>query len=271
MYMYAISENDVKMFGTTDLENLTWRPVTSDDVNFPDGMDQGSVVTISKDELKKIIDANNYEEAILIPTAEESDNVEWEWTTTEAADWNMPTFDSSGWNKGKSGFGRGNPPHSVARTRWDTGDIYLRHQLDLTGFTVDEISSLWGRIYNDEDVEVYLNGVLAYSATGYLTDYKDIAISSEALLALKPNASNIVAVHCHQEAGGQYIDFGIKGLKAPLSYDLNHDGKISTADIQVLINEMKKEESEQNMKYDLNGDGKISTADIQVIINEMKK
>ena len=54
-------------------------------------------------------------------------------------------------------------------------------------------------------------------------------------------------------------------------YDLNHDGKISTADIQVLINEMKKDESEQNMKYDLNGDGKISTADIQVIINEMKK
>jgi hypothetical protein len=25
------------------------------------------------------------------------------------------------------------------------------------------------------------------------------------------------------------------------------------------------------MKYDLNGDGKISTADIQTIINEMKK
>ena len=27
----------------------------------------------------------------------------------------------------------------------------------------------------------------------------------------------------------------------------------------------------QNMAYDLNGDGKISTADIQMIINEMKK
>ena len=34
---------------------------------------------------------------------------------------------------------------------------------------------------------------------------------------------------------------------------------------------MKKEDSEQNMMFDLNGDGKISTADIQVIINEMKK
>ena len=55
------------------------------------------------------------------------------------------------------------------------------------------------------------------------------------------------------------------------TYDLNHDGKISTADIQVLINEMKKAQEDQDMKYDLNMDGKVSTADIQIIINEMKK
>ncbi|MBQ6186443.1 MAG: hypothetical protein IJK49_00660 [Prevotella sp.] len=59
-------------------------------------------------------------------------------------------------------------------------------------------------------------------------------------------------------------------LLAP-DYDLNNDGKISTADIQVIINEMKKPQASQDMKYDLNNDGKISTADIQVIINEMKK
>ena len=53
-------------------------------------------------------------------------------------------------------------------------------------------------------------------------------------------------------------------------YDLNN-GKVSTADIQVIINEMKKPQASQNMMYDLNADGKISTADIQVIINEMKK
>ena len=34
---------------------------------------------------------------------------------------------------------------------------------------------------------------------------------------------------------------------------------------------MKKPQASQNMDYDLNNDGKISTADIQVIINEMKK
>ena len=60
-------------------------------------------------------------------------------------------------------------------------------------------------------------------------------------------------------------------FKCSNSYDLNGDGKVSTADIQVIINEMKKPQASQNMSYDLNNDGKISTADIQVIINEMKK
>ena len=60
-------------------------------------------------------------------------------------------------------------------------------------------------------------------------------------------------------------------ISAGNSYDLNNDGKVSTADIQVIINEMKKPQASQNMQYDLNNDGKISTADIQVIINEMKK
>ena len=54
-------------------------------------------------------------------------------------------------------------------------------------------------------------------------------------------------------------------------YDLNDDTNISTADIQVIINDMKKPQSVQDLDHDLNGDGKISTADIQVIINEMKK
>ena len=57
------------------------------------------------------------------------------------------------------------------------------------------------------------------------------------------------------------------------SRDLNDDGKVSTADIQVIINEMKgaQQSGTVSPEKDLNNDGKISTADIQVIINEMKK
>ena len=76
--------------------------------------------------------------------------------------------------------------------------------------------------------------------------------------------------HAVCDADGNIIkDKVVIGAKNP--YDLNDDGKVSTADIQVIINEMKKPQASQNMMYDLNADGKISTADIQVIINEMKK
>ena len=68
-----------------------------------------------------------------------------------------------------------------------------------------------------------------------------------------------------------WVVIGPEGAVPPVNYDLNADGKVSTADIQVIINEMKKPQASQNMMYDLNADGKISTADIQVIINEMKK
>ena len=67
-----------------------------------------------------------------------------------------------------------------------------------------------------------------------------------------------------------YVRVGHCSCSGP-NYDLNGDGKISTADIQIIINEMKKADGTQNMSFDLNGDGKISIADIQVIINEMKK
>ena len=57
--------------------------------------------------------------------------------------------------------------------------------------------------------------------------------------------------------------------EVPDPYDLNGDEKVSTADIQVIINEMKKSETEQSPDYDLNSDGKVTTADIQIIINEI--
>jgi surface protein len=81
------------------------------------------------------------------------------------------------------------------------------------------------------------------------------------------DATHVDAEYAHIDEGES--NPGYLTYKSP--YDLNNDGKVSTADIQVIINEMKKPQPSQSMGYDLNGDGKISTADIQVVINEMKK
>ena len=86
---------------------------------------------------------------------------------------------------------------------------------------------------------------------------------------------DLVLSGCHITNGVTFTNNSIYAPQVIIglggSYDLNGDGKVSTADIQVIINEMKKPQASQNMDYDLNNDGKISTADIQVIINEMKK
>jgi hypothetical protein len=67
-------------------------------------------------------------------------------------------------------------------------------------------------VYHDEDIEVYINGVQAASAGGFVTDLSLVPLSAQGKAALKPG-KNIIAVHCHQTSGGQYLDLGIVDVK----------------------------------------------------------
>ena len=63
---------------------------------------------------------------------------------------------------------------------------------------------------HDDNVEIYINGVLAASATGYTQfTYAYLDLSAAAKDAVLPNSDNLIAVHCHQTGGGQIIDAGI--------------------------------------------------------------
>ena len=61
------------------------------------------------------------------------------------------------------------------------------------------------------EYEVYLNGVLAAKAPRWIGDYDEFDLSADAIKSLKPGR-NVIAVHCHQTSGGQYIDVGIVDL-----------------------------------------------------------
>ena len=93
----------------------------------------------------------------------------------------------------------------MVRTEWKTSDIWIRREFDLPKGDRGEISLL---MHHDDDVKVYLNGVLAFEAKGYTGDYEEFAISKAALQTLKAG-KNVIAIHCHQHTGGQYIDAGL--------------------------------------------------------------
>ncbi|MEI9962687.1 MAG: hypothetical protein WDM76_16690 [Limisphaerales bacterium] len=61
--------------------------------------------------------------------------------------------------------------------------------------------------HHDEDAEVYINGVLALKAGGFTGNYDASPLTVAGKSALKPG-KNLIAIHCHQTGGGQYVDLG---------------------------------------------------------------
>jgi hypothetical protein len=136
----------------------------------------------------------------------------WRYTTqAPGPDWTRPEFDDSAWTAGESGFGTKGTPGAIVHTEWKTGDIWLRRSFEIGGPTP---SSPHLYIHHDEDAEVYVNGALAGRFSGYTTGYTLVPASREAAAAFKPGR-NVLAVHCRQTRGGQYIDVGVMDLVEP--------------------------------------------------------
>lgn len=140
----------------------------------------------------------------------------WKYTMEKPiGDWYKPGFDVSTWKEGVAGFGAAGTPGIVLNTEWNTSDIWLRQKFTLKP---EDLSGIKLQIFHDEDVEVYLNGVLAVKLPSYITDYDEFDISKEAAAELHPG-ENTIAVHCHQTTGGQGIDVGIFTLQTAEEQD----------------------------------------------------
>src|SRR5690606_39068187 len=111
---------------------------------------------------------------------------------------------------GRAGFGTPGTPGAVVGTRWDGSDLWLRRTFELSEDLTDGEVML--RLHHDEDVEVFVNGVLAARRSGYTTDYVFVPISDAARATLRPGTQTLAA-HVHQTGGGQYLDLGLVVLR----------------------------------------------------------
>ena len=148
-------------------------------------------------------------QVVLSPTAAQHDGVTWRYSTDKPAQgWADLAFDAGSWKEGKAGFGTAGTPGSMIGTEWKTSDIWLRREFQVTDHHTRELKLL---MCHDEDAEVYINGVLAAKAARHIGDYQEFDVTSDAGNSLR-EGRNILAVHCHQTTGGQYIDAGIVEL-----------------------------------------------------------
>lgn len=145
---------------------------------------------------------------VILPTSEK-EAVQWEYTFAKPGqNWFRTDFDASQWSEGPGGFGTRGTPSAVVRTLWNGSDIWLRREFHLDKAAGDRVML---RIHHDEDAEVYIDGALAASVQGYSTDYEPLPLNASALAALKPG-KHLLAIHCRQTSGGQYIDAGLMEL-----------------------------------------------------------
>ena len=141
----------------------------------------------------------------IVPAADKQ-AATWRYTITKPADdWARPTFDDSSWKEGKGGFGTANTPGAVIGTVWNTREIWLRREIELAASKSSDPQA-W--LHHDEDAEVYINGVLALKLSGFVSGYDAFPLTPAGKTALKAG-KNIIAIHCRQTGGGQYIDLGL--------------------------------------------------------------
>ncbi len=138
-----------------------------------------------------------------------SDEINYEATYTETAPaegWMNVGFDDGQWKKGIAPFGDNK---KVAKTLWLTKDIWVRRAFTLTNANFDK---LFLKLLHDDDVAVYLNGEMIYTAKGWTNKYIYLPIADLAKSKLK-NGQNILAIHVANTAGGASLDAGI--VEAP--------------------------------------------------------
>lgn len=128
--------------------------------------------------------------------------------STPESNWFKPEFNDAGWTTGKAPFTNNT---ATAGTVWNTQDIWLRRTFNIDSIHKDNYSL---RFYHDDNVAVYLNGVLIFEKEGWVDQLEFFALNEKLKKQLR-KGKNVLAIHCKNTAGGQHVDIGISREMTP--------------------------------------------------------
>jgi hypothetical protein len=211
LYLYAEYMNDVKdLRDNKGLSAVVYTELT--DV-MQELVGLMTYDRVTKVDVAKIALANHFmlkmpSYAAVVPTSEQAGQ-DWRYTTTKpTGDWTTPGYNDAQWLEGRGGFGIGN---NHAGTSWTTSDIWMRRHFNPGSMSTDQIANLVVRDIHMGAVEVFINGVRAFSQRGRSNSWEYRSMSSEARASVRLNADNILSVHCTRDAESQFIDAGLSG------------------------------------------------------------
>ena len=128
----------------------------------------------------------------------------WKYTTENPGDnYFAADFNDANWKNGLAPFGHDLPG---THTKWTSNDLWVRRTVTVPAGNYPDLQL---RIFHDEDADVYINGVLAASTSGFTTGYVNLDLTPEARAAIKVGGPNVLAAHVHQTVFGQFLDVGL--------------------------------------------------------------
>lgn len=126
----------------------------------------------------------------------------WKYSTSKPpSGWIRKDFNDQSWKNAVGAFSDG----SNAPNKWDTHDLWVRRTFNLNTTTFDQLML---NLNHDDNIEVYLNGVLAFQTKGWNHAPEAFPIREAAKKALT-KGENVMAIHIANTAGGAYLDAGL--------------------------------------------------------------
>lgn len=146
---------------------------------------------------------------VLVGASVDAKPQEWRYSTeTPKTNWERSTAETVGWPTARGAFGNKTGFERLIRTPWTTSDIRLVGEFEYDGSAFDRAVLA---IHFDNATEVWINGVSIWKSSprGWNDGYDSIDVTRTLRGASLKKGANIIAVHTHQDTGGQFIDLAL--------------------------------------------------------------